>query len=115
MTSTDHTLDRLFSAIAARKGADPKSSYTAKLFAQGAPKIAQKLGEEAVETVIAALTEERAAVTAESADLLYHLLVLWVERGVTPRMSGPNWRDVKAYRGWRKKHPENRTRNPHGL
>ena len=52
--------------------------------AQGAPKIAQKLGEEAVETVIAALTEERAAVTAESADLLYHLLVLWVERGVTP-------------------------------
>ena len=84
MTSTDHTLDRLFSTIAARKGADPKSSYTAKLFAQGAPKIAQKLGEEAVETVIAALTEERAAVTAESADLLYHLLVLWVERGVTP-------------------------------
>ena len=84
MTSTDHTLDRLFSAIAARRGADPKSSYTAKLFAQGAPKIAQKLGEEAVETVIAALTEERAAVTAESADLLYHLLVLWVERGVTP-------------------------------
>ena len=84
MTSTDHTLDRLFSAIAARKGADPKSSYTAKLFAQGAPKIAQKLGEEAVETVIAALTEERAAVTAESADLLYHLLVLWVERGGTP-------------------------------
>jgi len=84
MTSTDHTLDRLFSAIAARKDADPKSSYTAKLFAQGAPKIAQKLGEEAVETVIAALTEERAAVTAESADLLYHLLVLWVERGVTP-------------------------------
>ena len=84
MTSTDHTLDRLFSAIAARKGADPKSSYTAKLFAQGAPKIAQKLGEEAVETVIAALTEERAAVTAESADLLYHLLVLWVERGVMP-------------------------------
>ena len=84
MTSTDHTLDRLFSAIAARKGADPKSSYTAKLFAQGAPKIAQKLGEEAVETVIAALTEERAAVTAESADLLYHLLVLWVECGVMP-------------------------------
>jgi len=84
MTSTDHSLDRLFAAIAARKGADPKSSYTAKLFAKGAPKIAQKLGEEAVETIIAALAEDRAAVTSESADLLYHLLVLWAERGVTP-------------------------------
>lgn len=84
MTSTEHTLDHLFAVIAARKGADPKSSYTAKLFARGAPKIAQKLGEEAVETVIAALAEDRAAVTSESADLLYHLLVLWAERGVAP-------------------------------
>ena len=84
MTATNHTLDRLFAVIAARKGADPDSSYTAKLFAQGAPRIAQKLGEEAVETVIAALGEDRAAVTAESADLLYHLLVLWAERGVAP-------------------------------
>ncbi|MBT5108049.1 MAG: phosphoribosyl-ATP diphosphatase [Rhodospirillaceae bacterium] len=84
MTTNDHSLDRLFAVIAARKGADPKSSYTAKLFAKGAPKIAQKLGEEAVETVIAALSEDRAAVTSESADLLYHLLVLWAERGVTP-------------------------------
>jgi phosphoribosyl-ATP pyrophosphohydrolase len=84
MTSTDHSLDRLYEVIAARKGADPKSSYTAKLFAKGAPKIAQKLGEEAVETVIASLAEDRAAVTAESADLLYHLMVMWVERGVTP-------------------------------
>jgi len=85
MTASEHTLDRLFAVIAERKGADPKSSYTAKLFAQGAPKIAQKLGEEAVETVIAALAEDRAAVTAESADLLYHLLVLWAERGVAPK------------------------------
>ena len=84
MTASEHTLDHLFAVIAARKGADPKSSYTAKLFARGAPKIAQKLGEEAVETVIAALSEDRAAVTAESADLLYHLLVLWAERGVAP-------------------------------
>ena len=72
MTATNHTLDRLFAVIAARKGADPDSSYTAKLFAQGAPRIAQKLG------------EDRTAVTAESADLLYHLLVLWAERGVAP-------------------------------
>ena len=84
MTATNHTLDRLFAVIAARKGADPDSSYTAKLFARGAPEIAQKLGEEAVETVIAALGEDRTAVTAESADLLYHLLVLWAERGVAP-------------------------------
>lgn len=84
MSDEKHMLDRLYTVIAARKGADPKSSYTAKLFARGPQKIAQKLGEEAVETVIASLTEDRAAVTAESADLLYHLLVLWADKGVEP-------------------------------
>jgi phosphoribosyl-ATP pyrophosphohydrolase len=81
---TDGTLDSLYAVIAGRKGADPGTSYTAKLFSRGRAKIAQKVGEEAVETVIAALAQEREAVIGESADLLYHLLVLWAECGVTP-------------------------------
>jgi phosphoribosyl-ATP pyrophosphohydrolase len=70
------TLNRLAATIAARRGADAGSSYTASLFARGLPKIAQKLGEEAVETVIAALSGDPKAVTGEAADLLFHLLVL---------------------------------------
>ena len=84
MSDEQHMLDRLYAVIASRKGADADSSYTAKLFARGTPKIAQKVGEEAVETVIAALAQDRAAVTAESADLLYHLMVLWADKGVAP-------------------------------
>jgi phosphoribosyl-ATP pyrophosphohydrolase len=76
-------LDRLFVTIAARRGADPSLSYTAKLFSQGRGRIAQKLGEEAVETVIAAV-EESSGLVGESADLLYHLLVLWADAGVPP-------------------------------
>jgi len=70
--------------VAGRKGGDPEKSYTAKLFAKGRKKIAQKLGEEAVETVIAALAESPENVVGESADLLYHLSVLWAEVGVKP-------------------------------
>ena len=70
------TLDRLAATIASRRVADPGSSYVAALFAKGLPKIAQKLGEEAVETVIAALSGDAKAVTGEAADLLFHLLVL---------------------------------------
>ncbi|HEY9348879.1 MAG TPA: phosphoribosyl-ATP diphosphatase [Inquilinus sp.] len=77
-------LDRLAAVIRSRQGADPASSYTAKLFARGRPKIAQKLGEEAVETVIEAMRGDRDAIAAESADLLYHLLVLWADAGVAP-------------------------------
>jgi phosphoribosyl-ATP pyrophosphohydrolase len=77
-------LDRLWATILARKGADPQSSYTAKLLAAGVPKAAQKLGEEAVETVVAAVAADEKAVVAESADLLYHLLVLWAARGIAP-------------------------------
>lgn len=84
MTTDPHTLARLFATIETRKGADPASSYTAKLFSKGKAKIAQKLGEEAVETVIAAMQGEREEIAAESADLLYHLLVLWAETGVAP-------------------------------
>lgn len=84
MATDQHTLARLFATIDARKGADPTSSYTAKLFGKGKAKIAQKLGEEATETVIAAMQGDKAEIAAESADLLYHLLVLWAETGVAP-------------------------------
>jgi phosphoribosyl-ATP pyrophosphohydrolase len=86
MTATNDgaVLDRLFATILARKGVDPAASYTAKLFAEGRAKIARKLGEEAVETVVAALTEAPDRLAAESADLLYHLLVLWADCGVAP-------------------------------
>ncbi|MEQ8442229.1 MAG: phosphoribosyl-ATP diphosphatase [Alphaproteobacteria bacterium] len=77
-------LERLFATIEERKGADPSSSYTAKLFSRGRGKIAQKLGEEAVETVIEAMGDDRAAIASESADLLYHLLVLWADAGLKP-------------------------------
>jgi phosphoribosyl-ATP pyrophosphohydrolase len=71
-----NTLTHLEATIAARRSADPASSYVAKLNARGITKIAQKLGEEAVETVIAALAEDDAALVGEAADLLFHLLVL---------------------------------------
>lgn len=77
-------LDRLFSTIVSRKGADPETSYTAKLFSRGRGKIAQKVGEEAVETVIEAMRGDADKIASESADLLYHLLVLWADAGLTP-------------------------------
>jgi phosphoribosyl-ATP pyrophosphohydrolase len=78
-------LEKLFAVIESRRGADPASSYTARLLNKGRAKIAKKTGEEAVEVVVAALAEGRAEVAAESADLLYHLLVLWASVGVKPR------------------------------
>jgi phosphoribosyl-ATP pyrophosphohydrolase len=78
------TLDRLWRTIQSRRGADPQNSYTARLFARGRAKIAQKLGEEAVETVIEGVGDNPAALVGESADLLYHLLVLWAATGVSP-------------------------------
>lgn len=70
------TLPRLEQVIASRRGGDPEASYVARLGAKGLGKIAQKLGEEATETVIAALTEDHKALVGEAADLLFHLLVL---------------------------------------
>ena len=70
------TLRDLEATIRSRRGGDPSASYVAKLFAAGTPKIAQKLGEEAVETVIAALSGDPKAVAGEAADLLFHLTVL---------------------------------------
>ncbi len=79
MTRADHMLDRLHAAILARRGANPAASYTAKLLAGGTAKIAQKLGEEAVEAAIAAVQGSRSALGGESADL-----VLWADVGIVP-------------------------------
>ena len=75
---------RLYDLILSRKGADPETSYTAKLFAKGRLKLAQKVGEEAVEAVIAASANQRDELVGESSDLMYHLLVLWADAGVRP-------------------------------
>ncbi|MBT2186527.1 phosphoribosyl-ATP diphosphatase [Sphingobium nicotianae] len=77
------SLSRLEATIIARRDADPETSYVARLRAKGRAKMAQKLGEEAVETVIAALEGDRAGLTGEAADLLFHLIVLLTESGVT--------------------------------
>jgi len=76
------TLLRLETTVAARRAADPETSYVAKLNAKGLGKIAQKLGEEAVETVIAALSGSRDELVGEAADLLFHLMVLLDNKGV---------------------------------
>jgi phosphoribosyl-ATP pyrophosphohydrolase len=79
-----HPIDRLFETIASRKGTDPSTSYTAKLLAQGIAQCAKKFGEESVEAVIAAIGRDKPALAAESADVLYHLLVLWTACGLKP-------------------------------
>lgn len=79
-----HVLDQLYEVIESRHGADADTSYTAKLFAEGPEKISKKLGEEAVETVIEGIKGDNKALAAESADLLYHLLVLWSAHGLEP-------------------------------
>lgn len=80
----DDVLERLYAVIAARKSADPDTSYTAKLLAQGVERCAKKFGEESIETALAAVSGDKQAAIAESADALYHLLVLWAALGITP-------------------------------
>ncbi|QJD17829.1 phosphoribosyl-ATP diphosphatase [Paracoccus sanguinis] len=70
------TLTRLAATIDARRGADPASSWTAQLLAKGPEKCAEKFGEEAVEAIIEAVRGDRARLTSEAADVLYHLLVM---------------------------------------
>ncbi|WP_339861966.1 phosphoribosyl-ATP diphosphatase [Paremcibacter congregatus] len=77
-------LDNLARVIAARKGGDSSRSYVASLFAKGTKKIAQKVGEEGVETALAAVAGDRDEVISESADLLFHLMVLWSQMDVAP-------------------------------
>ena len=82
MTRAMDTLTRLETTIAQRRGADPSSSYVAQLQARGLPVIARKLGEEAVEAVVAALSGNREELVGEAADLLFHLLVLLGEKDI---------------------------------
>jgi phosphoribosyl-ATP pyrophosphohydrolase len=82
--SLGEVLARLWAVIESRRGGDPELSHTARLLARGRAKIAQKFGEEAVEAVIEGVRGDAPALTRESADVLYHLLVLWADAGLTP-------------------------------
>ncbi len=84
LDETGEVLDRLYAVVASRRGADPAVSHSARLLSRGPAKVAQKFGEEAVEALIEAVAGNRTALIAESADLLYHLMVLWVSAGIEP-------------------------------
>jgi phosphoribosyl-ATP pyrophosphohydrolase len=81
-TDTAAVLDRLWGVVMSRRAADPATSHSARLLSRGTAKVAQKFGEEAVECLIEAVAGNRPALIAESADVLYHLLVMWVDAGV---------------------------------
>ena len=83
--AVEHVFERLYAVIDSRKGADPDTSYTARLFSRGRQQIAKKLGEEAVEAVIEGIRGDRPKLVGESADLLYHLLTLWAANNVKPQ------------------------------
>lgn len=99
-------LERLAATIVARKSADPESSWTAKLLAKGPEKAAEKFGEEAVEAIIEAVRGDRDRLTAEAADVIYHLLVMLAARDITldavmdelARREGTSGLDEKAAR-----------------
>lgn len=100
-------LEKLAATIASRRGADPESSWTAKLLAKGPEKCAEKFGEEAVEAIIEAVKGDRARLTSEAADVLYHLLVMLAARDVAladvlaelERREGVSGIEEKAGRG----------------
>ena len=89
-------LDRLHTVIIERRTADPARSHSARLLSRGSAKVAQKFGEEAVECLIEAVTGNRAALVSESADVLYHLVVMWVAAGVEP---GDVWAELARREG----------------
>ena len=89
-------LDRLWSVVMSRRTADPAVSHSARLLSRGTAKVAQKFGEEAVECLIEAVAGNRDALIAESADVLYHLIVLWVSGGVSP---DEVWDELKRREG----------------
>ncbi len=99
-------LDRLWDVVQARRNADPALSHSARLLSRGTAKVAQKFGEEAVECLIEAVAGNRTALAAESADVVYHLIVLWVSAGLHPsevwaeleRREGVSGIDEKAAR-----------------
>lgn len=79
----DDVLDRLIARITLNRNADPATSYVAKMTAKGRAKIAQKVGEEAVETVIAAMGKDRGEIVGEATDLVFHLALLLVDAGLS--------------------------------
>jgi phosphoribosyl-ATP pyrophosphohydrolase len=104
-------LQKLYDVVLERRKADPDESYVAKRFKQGPAKIAQKFGEEAVETVIAAMQDDREEVISESADMIFHWLLLIAAAGVKPqevmeeldRRTGISGLDEKALRAMKEK------------
>lgn len=89
-------LDRIFSVVMDRRNADPAVSHSARLLSRGRAKVAQKFGEEAVECLIEAVAGNREALIAESADVLYHLIVLWVDAGIRAEEV---WAELKRREG----------------
>ena len=89
-------LDRLWSVVMERRSADPAISHSARLLSRGRAKVAQKFGEEAVECLIEAVAGNTEALVGESADVLYHLLVMWVDAGVEPGMV---WAELQRREG----------------
>ena len=92
MPKDERIISEMLEAIERRKSGDPETSYTARLYAKGVHNIAQKVGEEAVETAVAAVAETNERLARESADLLYHLLVLWNAKGIAP---GEVWAELE--------------------
>jgi phosphoribosyl-ATP pyrophosphohydrolase len=89
-------LDRLWSVVTSRRTANPAVSHSARLLSRGTARVAQKFGEESVECLIEAVAGNRDAVVAESADVLYHLIVLWVACGIRPEEV---WEELKRREG----------------
>jgi phosphoribosyl-ATP pyrophosphohydrolase len=89
-------LDRLWSVVMSRRSADPAVSHSARLLSRGTAKVAQKFGEESVECLIEAVAGNNDSVVAESADVLYHLIVLWVACGIRPEQV---WDELKRREG----------------
>jgi phosphoribosyl-ATP pyrophosphohydrolase len=84
LPASPDVLNRLWTIIDSRRGADPAVSHSARLLARGTPQVVQKLGEELVECLIEAMAGNRTGLVRESADVLYHLLVTWVNAGISP-------------------------------
>ena len=94
--ATASVLDRLFETVTARRDADPNLSHSARLLSRGRLKVAQKFGEEAVECLIEAVAGNGDKLISESADMLYHLIVMWVDAGLHPEMI---WTELRRREG----------------
>ena len=89
-------LDRLYRVVLSRRNADPETSHSARLLSRGTMKVAQKFGEEAVECLIEAVAGDKVKLVGESADVLYHLLVMWVDAGIEPELV---WAELRRREG----------------